>query len=217
MQSIVLGIVLIGIVAAYFVYGFALYRICVEYGLANAWLSFVPLANKWMLAQVGDVCGDGLMYIPWINKMAKRSVIVLLNTVGVLALFVFNLEVLGYILYFITSLIIWVDVEIDLSSVSNLELVFDAALCSIGIHSYPAYVLFRYYRYLQEGRLLSQVEDNGGDDEAERHSITYNGADYHTDMFTDDDNRVFEEDEGPSVYSSEDVGRSNVRSVLDEY
>ena len=214
MQNFVLGIVLIGIVAAYFAYGFTLYRICVEYGLSNAWLSFVPLANKWMLVQIGDVCGDGLVYIPWINKMAKRSVMVLLNTVGVLVLFIFNLSVLGYILYFITSFIIWVDVEIDLESVSNLELVFDAVLCSIGIHSYPAYVLFRYYRYLQEGRLLSQGEEN---EEDERHNIPYNGADYQTDMFAEDDNRAFEEDEGPSIYSSEDVGRNNVRSVLDEY
>lgn len=208
MDMLLLGI--IGItVAAYFVYAYGLYRISTLYHFDKPWLAFVPLANKFLLVKVGDVCEDGMMYIPIIKMTVSRNVMAALNTVGVLALFMVGLIPVGYVLAFLTSVAIWYDVESGFEETGNAEIVFDAILSSIGIHSYPAYVMFRYHRFFEQGKLFST---NAVDD-------VEDGADYEDEYaeYPVEDDRYIEEDDPYEVYTEDDAYTKDTREILDEY
>lgn len=206
--KVLLYSIVVGCVVAYIAYAYWLYKTCVKYGYEKAWMSFIPIINRFMLVQIGDVYEDGLMYVPIAKSRVSRNILAIINSIGVLLLFMIGLVWLGYIVYFVTSILIWYDIESDFSETGNIEIVFDAVMCSIGIHSYPAYVLIRYNAFWDAGRLLSM---DTGEDEQEI------ADDYEYDEYPVEDDRYIEEDAGYDVYTEDDTYTEDMREILDEY
>lgn len=209
LQNILLFGLVIGCVIAYFVYCYQLYKICNEYGVAHPILSFVPLLNKFVLVRVNDVFEDGQMYIPVIKKLMSRNLFATLNCILTFILFMTPLYVLGYVVYFVTSFVIWYDIESDFSHTSDFEIIFDAVFCSIGLHSYPAYILMKYSKQYENGELLSMSDE---EKDAETGYVEDD-----PELFSDYDDREIEQDQEYEVYTDDDLDSENVQEILNEY